>query len=115
MRSLVVSDSVFVNSTSGSFGGTGAAGNFVATPGDIIVTRTSVTDSHAAIDGGAFFSENNLYVTDSTFLRVSASRSGGAVFSYRQASGSRESHGTTNPPNDLLREELSPTALSHYA
>lgn len=97
MRSLFVTDSVFVNSTSGSFGGVGAVGNYQGTPGDIIVARTVVTDARADIDGGAFFSENNLYVTDSTFERVSARRSGGAVFSYRQARFSR-AHATYFAP-----------------
>lgn len=84
MRSLSVSDSSFFNTSSGSFGGTGAAGNFQATPGDITVNRTNVTLSSAALDGGAFFAENNLFIQESRFLDVSADRSGGALFSYRQ-------------------------------
>lgn len=90
MRSLIISDCVFENSTSGSFGGAGAIGNFKATPGVLSVARTRVVDTHADIDGGAFFSENDIDVAYSTFTRVSAGRNGGAVFGYRQVKEAAE-------------------------
>lgn len=84
-RTLTVTNSTFRNTSSGSFGGAGAVGNFLATPGDIVLIGVSVEGSTATLDGGAFYSENNIYVADSNFTSVSAGRNGGAIFGYRQS------------------------------
>lgn len=85
LRSLTILRCAFFNTSSGSFGGVAAASNFLATPGNVAVTNSSVRLSRAELDGGAFYSENDVVVHGCTFEDVSASRSGGAVFSYRQA------------------------------
>lgn len=83
LRSLTVTSSTFRNTTSGSFGGVGAVGNFAATPGDVVVIRVSVDGAAATLDGGAFYSENNIYVSESNFTATTAGRNGGAIFGYR--------------------------------
>lgn len=79
LRSLTVDSTLFVNASAGFFGGVGSVMQVALSPGPLVVSNCTVLGAYAALDGGAFYSENAVSVSSSLFEDTSSGRTGGAI------------------------------------